>query len=261
MKRKISFLFLIPTLLLTSCNNKNKNAFLAINDLSNNTTAFTINASQFSNLIKSDLSFIVYIGNDYCSTCQNVTPIINDYVKNNHKVIYHYNSALMDYQILLDTFPTIFREIISPEIMVFSEGKVLYRTTENMDMKENRINKVFNAYQIDSHIYSLNNLEGLSKITKDYEVLFFTYATSDLETTIILNEYLMKQYKNSEKAVYLINEDLLTSSESDNLKNAFKLDSLSHLCFTYQDEINVTIDYKINDLGMLDTLITNYLQH
>jgi hypothetical protein len=98
-------------------------------------SSYTIDVSsdEISALIDSKASFIVYIGNDYCSSCTEFQPAFRDYILETGLLVYHYDNIdndINDYNQLVSRYPSIFSDNpFTPSLLFFKQGEM--RTRQN----------------------------------------------------------------------------------------------------------------------------------
>ena len=103
--------------------------------IASDASSYTIEVSsdQISTLIDSKASFIVYIGNDYCSSCIEFQPAFRDYIIETGLLVYHYDNIvndINDYNQLVSRYPSVFSDNpFTPSLLFFKQGEM--RTRQN----------------------------------------------------------------------------------------------------------------------------------
>lgn len=114
---------LLSSLLLLSCQTNltltidrnfelaNKNQLSDIDDL-----LISVNTDDIHRLINAGESMVLYLGNEFCSSCQALKPNLKEYLLEYQPVMYHYNHLINDNILTYDTLVTAFPQIFSPQI-------------------------------------------------------------------------------------------------------------------------------------------------
>lgn len=177
---------LILTLFGTSCSN-HKNIYI---DQKENIDSFVyVDNSGLTSLINNKQDFVLVVGENGCSTCEIIKPVLIDYIKKYEYIIYWIENNI--YQKVVDKFVdsdeySLKANIMSASIILFDNGitkevieydENLYYSDSKLELTlENKINK--------SNIYSLNTLEKF-QYSKAYSMYRYDYSsTTDLDNKI-----------------------------------------------------------------------------
>lgn len=175
---------ILPILLLTSfssCSKKDKAILLQ----KENVDSFVyIKNDELDDLINSKNDFVLVVGQEGCSTCDLIKPIITSYIKKYQYIIYwveidEYKKVAPSYS--LDS------DIMSSTVLIFNDGKMqkklsyekyLYYDIDNFELTMEKEVK-------SSHIFSLNDYESFI-YSSSFNMLKTNYSSDKtLENKII----------------------------------------------------------------------------
>jgi hypothetical protein len=91
-----------------------------------------VSSFEVITLIETRASFLVYIGNDYCTSCAAFQPAFFEYIIETGMLVYHYDNVSngSDYDLLTSAYPDYFIDNpVTPSLLFFKEGHM--RTRQN----------------------------------------------------------------------------------------------------------------------------------
>ncbi len=138
-----SLLALIPALLIASSCQANQLPMIGMNaalpavahdfeQAKAEDYTIEVSSSEIITLIESRASFLVYIGNDYCTSCAAFQPAFFEYIFETGMLVYHYDNVAngSDYDLLTSAYPDYFIDNpATPSLLFFKEGEM--RTRQN----------------------------------------------------------------------------------------------------------------------------------
>ena len=262
MKKILKLLFpiiLLPT--ITACQDKT-HSIIAISPVNTEYGFIEASVDQVANLIESKQHFILETYTTTCSSCQELEPILKEYVTKNNKAIYRLKANSVDIEVLneklLDKYPNIFTERTVPSIKFIKNGTLTYNVNSNKFGTYSGLSKILNKHFLKSSIYIADNIE-------DYE----SFASSNLNHLIYsydLNEKGSLDFANQ----YLINQDFTKAKKTLILINKVSFaDKFANFCTKYTEgnekffaaikdkKVIKTIDYSSADGNQIDEVISS----
>ena len=188
--RKILIFPLLITLFGTSCSNKSK----IIIDQKEDIDSFVyVNDNELSTFITNKQDFILVVGENGCSTCEIIKPVIIDYIKKYEYVIYWIENK--NYQNVVTKFASsddqsLKANIMSATIILFDEGKTkeVIPYDDNLYYSDSKLELTLENKITGSNVYSLNTFTPFSytKKTTMYQIDYS--STEDLDKKINENK-------------------------------------------------------------------------
>jgi thiol-disulfide isomerase/thioredoxin len=169
-----------------SCSNKNK---ITIEQKENIDSFVYLNDNDLSSLITSKQDFVLVVGENGCSTCEIIKPVIIDFIKKYEYIIYWIENK--NYQNVVDKFieskdVQLDANIMSATIILFDNGstKEVIEYTDNLYYSESKLEVTLENRIQKSHIYSLNKLEAFDYSKKMKMYKYDLSSTEELEEKI-----------------------------------------------------------------------------
>lgn len=215
MKKKLTLLFMVP-LLLTSCG-KSKNAIKVFSNgelLVDSTTYIDINEDNIIDMMKSEMSFILYQYSSTCSHCEKSSKNFEGYFKKYHTSIYRYEIKDYSSYMKLNQYDdyTFSLTIITPRVMVINKGLLVDEVNSSKLIEGSLFNSAINSFvNLDENIFNVQS-------KKAYDYLHNLY--SDINDVIYnpsngkgMDEYqLLYNKEDNDQKYILINETIAQSS-------------------------------------------------
>lgn len=259
MKRHLwSLWVVIPTLIIISSCQANELPLIGINaalpdapaDYGRAATAtYTIEVSsaEIVTLIESEASFVVYIGNDQCTSCIDFKPAFFQYIDETGMLVYHYDNVIngSDYEVLREAYPDYFIDydaIATPSLLFFKRGELRTRqngTTRMFDI--NTLRPIMESYaQVidlpvihDPTTYADTKTDGVYFVYNRFDTATIAFYDEHLLSLVVDESYPLHQLEIS------LDEDL--AEEIDGSLTLYPGTTFYHL----QDgEINSTISLQ-----------------
>jgi hypothetical protein len=137
-KKAILFSVLLNSILLFSCQNnptllidRNGDLIGKNNQAELESLMISVNTDGIHRLLSAEESMVLYIGNEFCSSCQILKPNLKQYLLEYQPVLYHFNNLnsenLLTYDSLVTTYPEIFsRQIQTPSFYFIERNNRLF---------------------------------------------------------------------------------------------------------------------------------------
>lgn len=248
MKRSRWLLFLITTLLLSSCSIQN--TFIRVVDLdskyiTNNNYLKEIDEGTIVSKLDSKNSFIVLQYSTSCSTCLRTLDTIHTYQKNNNVLIYGYVPS-DNYSLLVDSYPTIFAtKVVYPLLYLFKEGKLVKEIRGDNNIY-NSLKPVIHSFTYSNNVYSLSFINSFNQYLSEYKSSLIMLLNDSEKIQLSALNYFM-QYKNSSTNLLYIETKFIEEEFKEYLNSEYKFKNNEII---YLEGNNIKSSYNYQELSI-----------
>lgn len=265
--KAFTFLSLIP-LLLSSCGIKGgdvasyRNAELLLDKETTYDNSFLRGDYEvIDSMIKAGESFIYYLTDATCSSCQAFKPVITDYVKNTRRLIYSLDIKIDKDELVKigATYSDYFfmdREISVPQVYVYStiKGSEFVKNTryENITMFSNAMNE----YIHETNVYqsaSLASFNRLQEMNKDF--YFYIYNRLDSSSLTIFKEEVKPLIDKTKKIFLLVDYQKFSDEDKASLATSLNKDLSTPLAGHFLKNEMTLVEGK--EKGLIKTFFNN----
>ena len=194
--KKLLIFPLILTLFGTSCSNNEK---IYVEQKENIDSFVYLSNQELTSLINNKQDFVLVVGENGCSTCELIKPVIIDYLTKYEYIIYWIENRT--YQTVVDKFIdsdgySLKANIDSASILLFNNGKTkeVIEYNQNLYFSDSKFELTLENKITGSHLYSLNNLTSFSYSPKQKMYRVDLSLTEELDTIIASNNKSMILY-------------------------------------------------------------------
>lgn len=259
MKNKKYLLLITIPLLLTSCSNKNSNAFYVMKDLSNTGSYYDLNADQVLNKINYD-NFILYLGTDTCSTCAKVSEELKTYIKSTNTLMYRYSNNDKEYEKLHKAYPKIFTEdFLTPQILVFTTADgLVYQTNDYTKMEGKSLTKLLDGYSLNNKFVTFTNEFGFNEFKNIKEnSMLVTYSSLDSKTEMFKSAIPYEALKSVNKYVAFIDLALLDNGLKTTIETYYQVSDITNKMLQTSNKGKI-LDYVESGIDPVNKFIEDF---
>jgi len=135
--------------------------------------------AELVTLIESEATFLLYIGNDYCSSCLAFRPSLIEYIANYKTLVYHYDNIdnSSTYPDLYEAYDAFFPENPpTPSLYFFKQGELRTRQDGIQRMMQYAtFAPMMEGYAAVVGIKTLHSVSSLTATLENDDGLFFAY--------------------------------------------------------------------------------------
>lgn len=160
-----------------------------------------IDGETIAKMVEADHSFLLYIGNDYCSSCVRFKPVLIEFIQSHGTMVYHFNNYqdLLSYDALKENYPDVFfPSIVTPSFYIIGSGERVHYQPPISQFYQYRN---FEAI-LTHHFATSNRLIHRDNLQEDGWYFIDAYAPE--ATTVANVAYLRQRILTSETTLNLI---------------------------------------------------------
>jgi len=171
-----------------------------------------IGNDSIATLIESQSDFLVYIGNEYCSSCIAFRPALIEYIHKQRTLVYHYDNIenTLVYPDLYASYPDYFPQYpVTPSLFFFKGGALRTRQDGITRMFDyNTYLPLMQGYSSVVDVFAIHNSQALEMSLSTHDGLYLSY---DRNSAAVVTNYLttLRPYlKENKIALYQVEVSL-----------------------------------------------------
>lgn len=248
MKRILTFLACISSICLISCPSaKSQTAIRSINNCDKSVISLT--AKSVAYMIKEKYSFDLLLYTEECSYCEKARTNISKIANNTNYCFYQIEmfEGARDY--LIKELPDYFSiEDTYPSLYIFDKGKITYKSNYKDLQEYTNFKKLVNAQNIETNIYTLNDLEVYNKFdSAKGSYLLYTHSSDSENGNNYYSDYLFDVASKSSKNTLIIDKYTAKTDLISKIYQKHNIDSdetFSFLSIVENGQIKTTLHYN-----------------
>lgn len=193
--------------------------------------------------MNNDEPFVLYVGSSSCSHCLEFKPNLLRYIYEN-KVLVEYldvgaGEDYEEYAKIWKAYPDIFEASLQVPNLLIIENHTSYKKGASSKMTaatytpfENMMNQLIKI----SNVTSVTTYQSAAYYLDEPSALYFFYDRSNDESRSIYIDQIWTRARNSQKNMYLVDIDLLSLSDKENLQATFELSDLVQPIAKYYED-------------------------
>ena len=258
MRKLYSLLMLAMLVPMTSACQDKAHSVISIQVLDSSFMEVTI--EQVDRLLKAKQEFVIELYTDYCGHCEDLEPLLKDYVSETGHLLYRLNVSDYTYEMFNEyeeKYPQIFADRFVPSIRYIKDNKLTYEVDADNFDNYSRLKKIMNRHFIDSNITLINSYQEFQTYQNtNKNFLTMVYDIDDEKSLEVSSQYIInKDMANSKKDVILLNKPKIDEDFAQ-IQSYFQIDYSSFCSLVKDNEIIKTIDYS-TDGSEISDLISN----
>jgi len=182
-----------------------------------------VSGTQIKTLIDSKASFLLYIGNEYCTSCLAFKDAFLSYIMETDLLVYKYDNIASagDYEAMQTNHPGVFPLYpVTPSLYFFKDGELRTRQDGNTRMFElATLRPIMKSYADVINVLTIHD-EQLAASLIDQDGVYFIYNRLSSEVTNFYNQTLFPYLVKRNARLYQLETSLnpsLLASLTDNL--------------------------------------------
>ncbi|HOJ45392.1 MAG TPA: hypothetical protein PK340_05135 [Bacilli bacterium] len=223
-----------------------------------------VSGSQIKTLIDSKASFLLYVGNDYCTSCLAFKDAFLSYIIETELLVYKYDNiaSASDYEQMQTNHPGVFPMYpVTPSLYFFKDGELRTRQDGNTRMFElATLRPIMKSYADIINVMAIHD-EALVSSLPNQDGIYFAYNRSSNQVRTFYNSTLFPYLVKHDTTLYQL-EVSLNPLLQDALVSEFALDTTLPELFTIIDGAIIStaslVDHSETDLleYYIDSLAT-----
>lgn len=202
-------------------------------------------------LHESEQDYVVYTYQNNCSACQIFSPILKEFLLENHYLIYSYNVNDNDYLSLNEKYPYVYSVKATPNLSFFYEGEKIGELSSSRYSDLNKFSISFSNYVYPNAISDTNSVETLFESLNN-KVSYIIYLYGNEESLQFYDKYIFNDFKDEKTLnIYRLNISSINEEEMISLKEKFDLNVLDKEIYYEIDE---------NQKGIIEPTSSNYIE-
>ncbi len=192
-----------------------------------------VDAEQTLALVASREHFLLYIGNNSCSSCVAFRPAFIEYIHKSKATVYHFDNLAqaLDYDLLPEQYPDYFTSDypVTPSLYFFKDGQMTARRYGSARMMDYpTLKPIMDGYMTVSQIANSRDSMRLESIKTNDGFIFFYDRTNALENACFVDTIYPKA---SSSSTVLTLADIafmaLTPEQQTTLMTTFDIENVS----------------------------------
>lgn len=251
------FLFLLPVALMpsiTACQDT-AHSIVAINRCDESITRIELITDQFTKLMESGQQFVVEFYSPYCVHCEELNPILDQYVSKTNKMVYSLDLTKYtrdELEELQMTYPSVFPDLLVPAIRFIENKTLTYDVSSNKFSSYTALKSIMDKHFFSSNIYYSETYGGYENYINHHNsyVLFSYNLNSEKSLDIASTNLVTKSVANSKKNVLLLN-----LIDLEQIQYTYNIDYDSFIVLVEDSQVKKIANYTDSDFSIDDFIL------
>lgn len=183
---KKSTLFILPFILFatTGCSN-NDAIYMVHNYDEQNLTGIDVKATDLVTMLDGKMSFVLYTYSESCVHCTTVSEHFATYIEEYNLLMYRFYPMDVNYQDLVDKWPSIFPEYrTTPKVQIIKDGELMVEINVSRLYEYKLFSQSMSQFVRESSYYTLSKYDSFQRFDSSFDDFLIFFYRSDNQDSV-----------------------------------------------------------------------------